>query len=393
MENFRGRSKRASARASVGTVDNGINLPTAFQALAIDVAEQQQPEHVPIRSRAFRDFVPELQNTNAVQSTRLQTPPFRSRAVTVPVRQSFRGNNVTVQHITTRSEDFLQNNSREILSSLEATQHNALVQRFNNALYNFAPTQLIVNRMNPQAPLFVTNSMAMVPYVAPQLPPIASLLRPDFRSSRMNLNIRGQSDPSYAPLVRTNSNYRGERNSRLIRNLPDHTNCSLFITNIPVKTTIAEIFDVINTGAVSSLHVQPATNIHSTNAAFLVFMTPQGARAFKERGAWIRGQELTIVYNREGFTASYSNQSRVLLLNVPTHLINVWYWLCFFNSFCAFGIDRIFCHPSNVPGRGILEFRFMRIEGQSRMCMRGIQESPVLQHIVSVSYGRDPCRP
>ncbi|KAH8656236.1 hypothetical protein BGZ60DRAFT_385094 [Tricladium varicosporioides] len=205
--------------------------------------------------------------------------------------------------------------------------------------------------------------------------------------------MRGQLDSSPAPPLRTHSNYRGERNSRLIRCLPDHANCALFITNIPVEVSIAEIFDIIDTGAVSSLHIQPATEVHSTNAAFLVFMTPKAAQTFKQRGAWIRGRELNIMYNREGVTASYASQSRVLMVDVPAYLINISYWLSFFSSFCAFSIDRILLQPSNVSGSGIMEFRFARIEGQSRMCLKGIRESPTLQHIVNVSYGRDPCKP
>ncbi|KAF4631438.1 hypothetical protein G7Y89_g6688 [Cudoniella acicularis] len=216
-----------------------------------------------------------------------------------------------------------------------------------------------------------------------------------FRPSRMWLDVRGLTHPSYPPLLQANaenSNYRGERGTRHIHGLADHHNCSLFITNIPPSANYADLFDLIRAGNIFSLHIIPPEGQFDTAAAFLVFMRPEDARVMHDSETWLWGHHLRIRYNREGSLPTYQQQTRVLVVEGPRQIMNIDWWRIYFDSFCFYEWERVIQRPRLTPGRSILEFRFVRVEGQSRMCLGAIRKDPALNALdVKVGYGVDPC--
>lgn len=199
----------------------------------------------------------------------------------------------------------------------------------------------------------------------------------------------------------TGSNYLGRRhtplNAREVEGLLDFENCALFLTKIPVKVTLLELFSVITTGAVFCLHINPASGIHTTMAAKLAFMTPEAAAAFlrqiqSPRGVILHGQRVQGRYNRNGYVRNENIwQSRVLEVVGPTHMMTLEYWTSHFSKFSEFELEAYRLAPTNVGGVSFMQFRFARIDGQAQTCLQCIRTDPSLFGIVQARYGADPC--
>ena len=197
------------------------------------------------------------------------------------------------------------------------------------------------------------------------------------------------------------SNYLGRRHSpsgaREVEGLLDWENCALFLTKILVEVTLHEIFSVITTGAVFCLHINPPSGIHTTKAAKLAFMNPEGAAAFLDQirspeGVVLHGNRIQGRYNRNGYARNENIwQSRVLELIGPTPMMTLAYWTSHFAMFSEFELETYRLLPTNVDGVRIMEFRFARIDGQAQTCLQCIRTDPSLKGVVQVRYGNDPC--
>jgi len=223
-----------------------------------------------------------------------------------------------------------------------------------------------------------------------------------FRPNNMVLKKRGHIDAQSAQRP-TSGNYLGSRSSsskaREVQGLPDHENCALFLTNIPVEATLQELFSTIKTGAVFCLHVNPPNSVHKTNAAKLAFMIPQAAAAFLAQinsinGIVLHGHRIQGRFNRNGYARNENPfQSRVLSLEGPTPMMTLEYWTSRFAEFSEFELECYRLYPSQNTGLRKMEFRFARIDGQAQTCLQAIVYDPTLTGVVHVKYGTDPCKP
>jgi hypothetical protein len=221
-----------------------------------------------------------------------------------------------------------------------------------------------------------------------------------FKPNNMVLERYGQ--PHAQPAQSSaGGNYLGHRsstsNAREVLGLPDHKNCALFLTHIPVETTLHEIFNVIKTGAIFCLHINPPNGIHQTKAAKLAFMIPETAATFLAQinsinGIVLHGQRIRGRFNRNGYSLNKNTQSRVLLLEGPTPMMTLEYWTSHFAMWSEFELESYRLSPSR-HGLSQMEFRFARIDGQAQTCLQVIVEDPTLQGVVQVAYGVDPCKP
>ncbi|RDL33750.1 uncharacterized protein BP5553_08118 [Venustampulla echinocandica] len=222
-----------------------------------------------------------------------------------------------------------------------------------------------------------------------------------FRPSGMWLRKRDplQENSQLEQMQLGNTGYQGdlcgESYRSQIRNLDDTENCALWVTNIPPSASAADMFDIINCGAVFSLHINKPNLHHRTAAAKLVFIEPHSATEFftqASRGIQIGDTKLKVIYNRHGSRRSGVKNSRILLVEGPASIMTFEYWDTFFRRYCEFDWDRVL--PLHCPhqGRRILEFRFMRIDGQAQMCLKALQRDPAHKY-VSAEYGADPCNP
>jgi hypothetical protein len=174
--------------------------------------------------------------------------------------------------------------------------------------------------------------------------------------------------------------------------LPDHENCSLFMTNIPVKATHSALFDQITVGPVFALHMMDSDGTHPLQAAKLVFMNPESAqRMMSSPDIWMRGRCLGFRYNRYGYRRNTRNYSRILIVEGPEGMMKLDSWNKYFGHYSKFVMDRILEVECATPGNKAYEFRFSRIDGQAETCFMAIQAEPVFAGIVTVKYGADPC--
>jgi hypothetical protein len=197
------------------------------------------------------------------------------------------------------------------------------------------------------------------------------------------------------------SNYLGNRhspaNTRRNPEIPYWENCALFLTKIPVETTLHDLFGVIKTGAVYCLHINPPTGMHRTKAAKLAFMSPEAAAAFLAeirgpKGVVLHGQHIQGQYNRNAYARNEKAQSRVLKLIGPTPIMTFEFWTSHFAKFSEFELED-YRLTTEYPFSGMTEivFRFARIDGQAQTCLQCIRTDPSLAGVVQVMYGNDPC--
>ncbi|EPE31024.1 RNA-binding, RBD [Glarea lozoyensis ATCC 20868] len=197
-----------------------------------------------------------------------------------------------------------------------------------------------------------------------------------------------------------NQPYHGSHHSQSMQlpmeNLRNEFNCALWVTNIPVAATSSDIFDVIKCGAVASLHVSPPDVDHPFKAAKLIFKEPLSAAAFLAQsqlyGIRIRDQYIRVIYNRHGSLRWAGNQTRVLRITGPEHLMYIEYWNTLFSRICVYEFDICEEIPCAEPGRKTMEFHFERIDGQSQMCLKAVFQVPTHTDI-QAGYGRDRCEP
>ncbi|KAH7313123.1 hypothetical protein BKA65DRAFT_349429, partial [Rhexocercosporidium sp. MPI-PUGE-AT-0058] len=169
--------------------------------------------------------------------------------------------------------------------------------------------------------------------------------------------------------------YRGDLNSeanrRQVHQLPDAHNCTLWVWNIPASIHISEVFDQIDTGAVQCCHMVPPNEAHHTFAAKLAFMAPEAAAKFKEKadskeGIWLQGNKLMARYNRDGNLRNDTQQSRVLVIEGMKEFMTIHYWEAYFTKICVFQWDRVLELPCQDPEKKVLQFSFVRLDGQAQ---------------------------
>ncbi|TVY52879.1 hypothetical protein LCER1_G008192 [Lachnellula cervina] len=275
--------------------------------------------------------------------------------------------------------------------TIENSMRGALVARnndFTTPMQMSAPHTYPPNKYN-QNPMHTTNMWS--PISSTISTSTSTIITPPLQPSRMALELHTFTDPTDPRRPRSNNLYMGEPSAGKAYGLDDALNCALFVTNIPKNAKPWEVFDRIHVGAVASLCLRPNNEQHTTAAACLVFMNPEGARLMLQSEARIQNHWLRFGYNRDGYRAHKRQQSRVLMIEGPEHIMTREFWEAYFLEFCFLEWDRIIDHPSNIPGKHVMEFRFVRIEGQSRMCLLGIHKDANLKGIVRAWYGRDPC--
>ena len=194
----------------------------------------------------------------------------------------------------------------------------------------------------------------------------------------------------------------GDLNSRAIKEqiylLPNDRNCSLFIKGIPLAITYSDIFDRIHTGKVTSMYIVPPSYRHQTQAAKIVFDNPGSAKAFANElksydGRFMDGHEISVVYNRYGQPESdWGLKSRVIIIEGPADM-TFKFWDDYFGAFSKFQYDRVFEFDNPSKKTKIIEFRFVRIDGQAETCMGAIKKNTVFEGCFRAWYGRDPCEP
>jgi hypothetical protein len=215
---------------------------------------------------------------------------------------------------------------------------------------------------------------------------------------------------------------------------------------IPVGVAYHEIFTAVTTGAVFAVHINEADEDHDRQAAKIVFskccaaviylpphsllskltlfslVTRKGAQDLKRQadmGLFVLGGEpIEVRYNRNGYEEQeQQNFSRVLYLEGPKYLMSLDRWIKYFDRYCVCVVEYsgiLVCtlltpHVCSMSVFGVqqltsylqweddekmkMEFRFVRVDGQSQTCIQALKASPAYQTVIKASYGLDPCDP
>ncbi|ESZ90828.1 hypothetical protein SBOR_8773 [Sclerotinia borealis F-4128] len=130
------------------------------------------------------------------------------------------------------------------------------------------------------------------------------------------------------------SKYKGTGlGTKAIKDLADNLNCSVFVTHLPEEIKHHEIFAVINTGSVISLHIMGPVVGCPFSAAKIVFKYPEGAARFIAKvnnspdGIAIRDHHFCVVYNDHGMVKhTPEHQSRVIHIEGPYNKMTEEFW-------------------------------------------------------------------
>jgi hypothetical protein len=258
---------------------------------------------------------------------------------------------------------------------------------------------------NAEGPASHMSQMALVNRHHTQVPvPFPTVPMPDnFTPSSQALETMGVIAYGQQAQRNPGHRYQGSMETRAFRSqvygLPDRENCALYITWIPLEVTLTDLFEIIRTGDVECLYLQPpCPPKHVMQAAKLHFKEPEAAEAFHDlanslEGIWMHGVQIKVVYNRDGVRRHPSSvETRVLNIEGPQEIMNIDFWNKYLTNIGHFQIDVIFL-PCNRPFRVAFQFRFARIEAQAKMVFVAIRNTREFDGVVHVEYGLDPCNP
>jgi hypothetical protein len=186
-------------------------------------------------------------------------------------------------------------------------------------------------------------------------------------------------------------------------NIPEHENCSLWLTRLPPNVTYTDLLAAIrDTGRVYQTHInRPVPDKgHHTSAGKIVFFDRASAERFFN---WSANNGLAIP-GYPGFTArvawnrvlaaavdgpSTKDFSRVLLISGPKHMVNADFLTAYFRSKLDFNIDCIIDHGGD-DYRATIEYRFGSYRCQAESAKMAITRE-LWQHNVQVWFWTDPC--
>ncbi|TGO32853.1 hypothetical protein BHYA_0283g00010 [Botrytis hyacinthi] len=207
-------------------------------------------------------------------------------------------------------------------------------------------------------------------------------------------------ESSHSRSFSTQSNYKATgQGTKAIRDLADNLNCSVFVSHLPEDVKYKEIFAVITTGSVVSVHVNEPIPGRPFSAAKITFKYPEGAARFmalvnSSVGILIRDHHIAAVYNGYGMVKhAQEHQSRVIHIHGPYKLMAEGFWRRYFGKVTRYQLDHVSYlpfDPNNKVTRS-MEFRFARIEAQAQSILISIIHDPQFEGKVFCKYGPDPC--
>ncbi|ORY55240.1 uncharacterized protein BCR38DRAFT_323127, partial [Pseudomassariella vexata] len=166
----------------------------------------------------------------------------------------------------------------------------------------------------------------------------------------------------------TSMNYKGNPflAANQSANIPEHENCSLWLTNLPPGCTVHKLLSCVRScGKVFACVINPpvpGATISTTSAAKLVFFNRVGAQTLLDQARL--GQFAVDSYvprvrsNRiKSAARTPGPQCRVLHIEGPVYIVNEKFLREFFRSKFQYDLDDVFL-LSHGEGRARLEWRF-----------------------------------
>ncbi|KAI1377930.1 hypothetical protein F4677DRAFT_443848 [Hypoxylon crocopeplum] len=229
------------------------------------------------------------------------------------------------------------------------------------------------------------------------------------------LQRRGRHNHPTTNTFPASANYQGDITNPANRSarIPMSSNCSIWITGLPVDCTIKQLLASIRSaGKIFACHINPPNAQYKTTAAKITFWDREGTNRFPDqytRGAFrVRGNQPAVRMNRvRGRAQSTGPQSRVLRLVGPGRVVNGLYLEDLFRRYFFYGLDEIIEVEYDRGKRSrCMEIRFGSYRAQSSAAMKWIKcvqegNKSAVQYMspgekfwwaqVEVSWGEDPC--
>ncbi|KUJ16780.1 uncharacterized protein LY89DRAFT_718534 [Mollisia scopiformis] len=216
----------------------------------------------------------------------------------------------------------------------------------------------------------IPKSAAVGPASSPRAHPNHAMQRRpirhrEFRSSHMLLQFRGQArrDESQLPL------------GPIILGISTPMDFFLKSTDFQLE------------GTVRALDVKAPTGGYTTFAFSLSFNTPEAALAFWNRAnngnvLLIGGNVVRVAADRVGVRRLDTIETRVLIIDGPSYLVNWPYLKAQFDDACYYNLDRWFMSQSPTPGMVRMEVRFARVVGQAQSCKQKCDWNPAHRNVL-----------
>ncbi|TGO58134.1 hypothetical protein BCON_0058g00160 [Botryotinia convoluta] len=238
------------------------------------------------------------------------------------------------------------------------------------------------------------NSMNAELDLPPPIDPYASQF--SLPPSRKLQRRAGSFVPSEEDSQTSSGNYKGNPRAG-IRELSDHLNCALWLTNLAADIQADEVFDEIHTGAVTAFEITRPQGEYIMSAAKLVFKHPEAAARFQEQcgseeGIVIRGRRVKARYNTFGYRRYKSeDKTRMISIEGPSRYVVYDHFKIFFETFCDHELTGWEYFEAAVKGNRKMIMGFARINGQATQCLEALQMHPVYGEHLIVEYAPDPC--
>ncbi|KAM7210910.1 hypothetical protein V8F06_013710 [Rhypophila decipiens] len=185
--------------------------------------------------------------------------------------------------------------------------------------------------------------------------------------------------------------------------LPDHLNCSFWLTRLPADVTIKEIADSIRAcGRVYHIRIISGDVHYRGAAAIVTFFNSSAAMIFFDSHVLgtqgclrIRSKRVCAVRNRTKIPPQLDlpiDHTRVIRITGPVDIVNYSFLTTHFESFCKYELEDALSH-SITPGHGDLEFRFARYDSQAECVFHALERDTLFIHnpLVTVYFAADPC--
>jgi hypothetical protein len=178
------------------------------------------------------------------------------------------------------------------------------------------------------------------------------------------------------------------------RPIPPHKNCAIFITEIPMQATYADVLGSVRGGKIYACRFEPDKGKFPTRAVKLVFFTRISAELFMQRnylvGIFILGKRVRAIWNRIRYDAHPNPyQSRVINITGPVRWVYSNFLEEWFEPRFDYDLDHTVDMPCPREGYATRAWHFASLRAQAEFAKIIVEREP--SGIFQVEYGVDPC--
>ncbi|ROV95544.1 hypothetical protein VSDG_05308 [Cytospora chrysosperma] len=232
--------------------------------------------------------------------------------------------------------------------------------------------------------------------------PMNSKLDPEAKNRPLT-----KEEVEYRKALGISPNYRGEATNpqNISADIPDHENCSLWLTNLPPHCSYRDLLAAVarhQPGRIYATSISPpdaesdhTLPSHRTSAAKMAFYRPEEATRLLQLCSMgllkVQGYRVRAVRNRVKVPANLGkdNTSRCLVIWGPRALVNEIQLTRLFNTYFSFDTEEVILRHEGENFR-CLEWRFGSFRAQAESAQKMLNDKEH-KDFYTVEFARDPC--